>query len=77
MGKIERLLTGRDCHVRSALVRVKAGNSVRSQWKQPLQRLYPLEVQHQVDSSATEQEDIQIEVVKDEDIPTVVTGSSV
>ena len=54
MGKIERLLTGRDGHVRSALVRVKAGNSVTSQWKRPLQRLYPLEVQHQVDSSAKE-----------------------
>lgn len=39
MEKIERLLQGRDGQVRSAVVRVKSGNSSASQRRRPLQRL--------------------------------------
>ena len=74
--KITRLLTVHDGHVRSAIVRVKDGNSALEEWKRPLQRLYPLEVQHEVDSVAEEHEDTQIKVlIRDKDNPTVVIGS--
>ena len=50
LGKVERLLPGQDGHVCSAVVRVKSGNSVLSEWRRPLQRLYPLEVTAEPDT---------------------------
>ena len=52
LGKVERLLRGRDGHVRSAVVRVKSVNSPTSEFRRPLQRLYPLEVNAEPDNPA-------------------------
>ena len=42
LGIVEETLTGKDNETRGAVVRVKARRGVRC----PIQRLYPLEVQH-------------------------------
>lgn len=74
LGKVERLLPGRDGHVRSAVVRVKAGNSPTAEFRRPLQRLYPLEVEQHTkpDIPVAQGVNIPIKIVKDEDIPHVV-----
>ena len=51
LGKVERLLPGRDGQVRSALVRVKSGNSPNAEWRHPLQRLCPLEVKLDIEAA--------------------------
>ena len=38
LGKVERLLPGRDSQVRSTVVRVTSGNSPTAEWRRPLQR---------------------------------------
>ena len=77
LGKIERLLPGRDGHVRSAIVRVKSGNSPNSEWRRPLQRLYPLEVGQDVkpDNSLPSSTNFPIRMIRDEDIPNVVVNA--
>ena len=77
LGKIERLLRGRDGHVRSAVVRVKSGNSPTAEWRRPLQRLYPLEVKldTETDNPALQVANVPITVVRDENVPVVVVNS--
>ena len=76
LGKVERLLRGRDGHVRSAVVRVKSANSPTSEFRRPLQRLYPLEVNAEPDNPAPHAANIPIRVVRDDDIPNVVANTS-
>ena len=76
LGKVERLLPGQDGHVRSALVRVKSGNSVSSEWRRPLQRLYPLEVTAEPDTLVPHRASIPITVVMDDEIPNVVVNTA-
>ena len=77
LGKVERLLPGRDGQVRSAVVRVKSGNSPTAEWRRPLQRLYPLEVK--LDTEAVnpvpQAENVPVRLVRDEDVPVVVVNS--
>ena len=77
LGKVERLLPGRDGQVRSAVVRVKSGNSPTAEWRRPLQRLYPLEVKldTEVANPVPQAENVPIRVVRDEDVPVVVVNS--
>ena len=56
--------------VRSAVVRVKSGNSPAAEWRRRLQRLYPLEVKLD-----TETANVPVRVVRDEDVPVVVVNS--
>ena len=76
LGKVERLLRGRDGYVRSAVVRVKSANSPTSEFRRPLQRLYPLEVNAELDNPAPHAGNIPIRVVRDDDIPNVVVNTS-
>ena len=78
LGKIERLLHGRDGHVRSAVVRVKSGNSPTAEWRRPLQRLYPLEVKMDTETAdlAPQVTNVPVTVVRDQDIPVVVVNSN-
>ena len=68
---------GRDGQVRSAVVRVKSGNSPTAEWRRPLQRLYPLEVK--LDTEAVnpvpQAENVSVRLVRDEDVPVVVVNS--
>ena len=77
LGKIERLLPGRDGHVRSAVVRVKSGNSPTAEWRRPLQRLYPLEVRFDNGTAnpVPRVANVPVTVVRDEDVPVVVVNS--
>ena len=77
LGKIERLLPGRDGHVRSAVVRVKSGNSPTEEWRRPLQRLYPLEVRFDNGTAnpVPRVANVPVTVVRDEDVPVVVVNS--
>ena len=43
---MEETLTGKDNETRGVVVRVKAGRGASSFLRRPIQRLYPLEVQH-------------------------------
>ena len=56
--------------VRSAVVKVKSGNMTSSEWRRPLQRLYPLEVKLNTEPDNA----VPITVVRDEDIPAVVVN---
>ena len=68
---------GRDGQVRSAVVRVKSGNSPTAEWRRPLQRFYPLEVK--LDTEAVnpvpQAENVPVRLVRDEDVPVVVVNS--
>ena len=77
LGKVERLLPGRDGQVRSAVVRVKSGNSPTAEWRRPLQRFYPLEVKldTEVANPVPQAANVPIRVVRDEDVPVVVVNS--
>ena len=77
LGKIEPLLPGRDGHVRSAVVRVKSGNSPTAEWRRPLQRLYPLEVRFDNGTAnpVPRVANVPVTVVRDEDVPVVVVNS--
>ena len=67
MGKVEKLLQGQDNIVRAAEV-VTVDNSLRkTRLKRPIQKLYPLEINVR-DSG------MSIQMVRDEDIPTVITA---
>lgn len=46
IGIMEETLVSKDKEIRGAVVRVKAGKGASSFLKRPIQRLYPLEVQH-------------------------------
>ena len=46
LGIVEETLTGKDNETRGAVVRVKARRGASSFLRCPIQRLYPLEVQH-------------------------------
>ena len=80
MGKVENLLRGRDNEVRAAEV-VTVDNSLRKiRIKRPIQKLYPLEVNAHEESAATvgatDYGTVRnIQVVRDEDIPVVITAS--
>ena len=80
MGKVEKLLRGRDNEVRAAEV-VTVDNSLRKiRLKRPIQKLYPLEVNAYEESAATvgatDYGTVRnIQVVRDEDIPVVITAS--
>ena len=65
LGKVERFLRGRDGHVRTT-----------SEFRRPLQRLYPLEVNAEPDNPAPHVANIPIRVVWDDDIPNVVANTS-
>lgn len=58
------------------MVRVKSGNSPTSEWRRPLQRLYPLEVNAEPDNPVQHASNIPIRVVRDEGIPNVVVNTS-
>ena len=77
LGKIERLLPGRDGRVRSAVVRVKSGNSPTAEWRRPLQRLYPLEVKLDTEAAnpVPQAANVPVRVVRDEDVPVAVVNS--
>ncbi|XP_066026285.1 uncharacterized protein [Pocillopora verrucosa] len=75
LGKIERLLPGRDGRVRSAVVRVKSGNSPTAEWRRPLQRLYPLEVKLDTANPVPQAANVPVRVVRDEDVPVIVVNS--
>ncbi|XP_068692502.1 uncharacterized protein [Montipora foliosa] len=72
LGSVQRLLPGPDGEVRSAVVKVKSGNLPSSEWRRPLQRLYPLEVK----LNAEPDNAVPISVVRDEDVPAVVVNPS-
>ena len=72
LGRVQRLLPGPDGEVRSAVVKVKSGNLPSSEWRRPLQRLYPLEVK----LNAEPDNAVPITVVRDEDVPAVVVNPS-
>ena len=78
-GKVERLLPGRDGQVRSAVVRVKSGNSSTAEWRRPLQRLYPLEVKLDIEGGnfVPQAANVPVRVVRDEDVPVVVVNSEI
>ena len=77
LGKVERLLRGRDGQVRSAVVRVKSGNSPTVEWRRPLQRLYPLEVKLDTEAAnpVPQLTNVPVRVVRDEDVPVVVVNA--
>ena len=72
LGRVQRLLPGPDGEVRSSVVKVKSGNLPSSDWRRPLQRLYPLEVKLNTEPDNA----VPITVVRDEDVPAVVVNSS-
>ncbi|XP_068670957.1 uncharacterized protein [Montipora foliosa] len=72
LGRVQRLLPGPDGEVRSAVVKVKSGNLPSSEWRRPLQRLYPLEVKLNTEPDNA----VPITVVRDEDVPAVVVNPS-
>ena len=57
------------------MVRVKSANSPTSEFRRPLQRLYPLEVNAEPDNPAPHAANIPIRVVRDDDIPNVVVNT--
>ncbi|XP_068734548.1 uncharacterized protein [Montipora capricornis] len=72
LGRVQRLLPGPDGEVRSAVVKVKSGNLPSSEWRRPLQGLYPLEVK----LNAEPDNAVPITVVRYEDVPAVVVNPS-
>ena len=70
LGRVQRLLPGRDGDVRSAVVKVNSGNLTSSEWRRPLQRLYPLEVKLNTEPD----NGVPITVVSDEESPAVVVN---
>ena len=70
LGRVQRLLPGPDGEVRSAVVKVKSGNMPSSEWRRPLQRLYPLEVKQNTEPDNA----VPITFVRDGDIPAVVVN---
>ena len=78
MGKVERVLPGRDGFIRSAELTTvnKSGNVVRV--KRPIQKLYPLEVKREQENPSMDvhyenmYEDIPIRMIRDEDIDDLV-----
>ena len=77
LGKAERLLPGRNGQVRSAVVRVKSGNSSTAEWRRPLQRLYPLEVKLDIEAAifVPQAANVPVRVGRDEGVPVVVVNS--
>ena len=77
LGKVERLLPGRDGQVRSAVVRVKSGNSSTEEWRRPLQRLDPLEVKLVTEAAnpLPQAANVPVRVVRGKDVPIVVVNS--
>ena len=77
LGKVERLLPGRDGLVRSAVVRVKSGNSSTAEWRRSLQKLYPLEVKLDIKAAnfVPQAANVPVRVLRDEDVPDVVVDS--
>ncbi|XP_068674716.1 uncharacterized protein [Montipora capricornis] len=79
MGKVEKLLQGQDNVVRAAEV-VTVDNSLRkTRLKRPIQKLYPLEInvcdEHVTNARTGQFESgMNIQIVRDEDIPTVITA---
>ena len=79
MGKVEKLLQRQDNVVRAADV-VTVDNSVRrTRLKRPIQNLYPLEINEREEpatNARTGQFDsgMSIQMVRDEDIPTVMSA---
>lgn len=79
MGKVEKLLRGRDNVVHAAEV-VTVDNSLRRiRMKRPIQKLYPLEVYESAEvtppAGATQiARDMSLQMVRDEGIPTVASA---
>ena len=81
MGRVEKLLVGKDNVARAAEL-VTVDNSVRKiRMKRPVQKLYPLEVDTSVEDTPTlsvgttqSASDMSLQMVRDEDIPIVVTA---
>ena len=81
MGKVEKLLRGRDDVLRATEV-VTVDNSLRQvPFKRPIQKLYPLEVNVRDEDAVTvvgvsvHPGSRNIEVVRDEDIPALTTAT--
>ena len=81
MGRVEKLLVGKDNVARAAEL-VTVDNSLRKiRMKRPVQKLYPLEVDTSVEDTPTlsvgttqSASDMSLQMVRDEDIPIVVTA---
>eukprot|EP00795_Rhopilema_esculentum_P011295 gene11295-21485_t len=79
LGKITRLLPGRDNIVRAAEVCTTDNSGKVVVLKRSIQHLYPIEVQdslEQVDQDKVpeEEEDVQIAIIRDEDVTTFIKG---
>ena len=79
LGKITRLLPGRDNIVRAVEVRTTDNSGKVVVLKRSIQHLYPIEVQHslkQVDQDKVpeEEKDVQIAMIRDEDVTTFIKG---
>ena len=78
IGKVERVLPGRDGFIRSAELTTvnKSGNVVRV--KRPIQKLHPLEVEREQEKPSMDVhyedilEDVPIQMIRDEDIDDLV-----
>ena len=71
LGKVTRLFPGKDGQTRSAVVRVQSGKGGTTELNRLIQRLYPIKVS----GNQKDCEEHFIKVVKDRDIPVVVTAS--
>lgn len=70
MGLVEELILGVDGRVRAAHVRVSVNGDRTAVWKRPVERLYPLEIVHDLRSDNTNETDvINTTPDCDEDIP--------
>ena len=81
LGKIERLLPGKDSIVRAVEVRTVDNSGKTVSMKRPIQHLFPIEVEETLQSSSesdnrtsSEEKDVTITAVRDEDIPHIIRG---
>ena len=51
MARVKRPLVGKDGKSRGAVLRVSTGNGQCSTWQRPVQRLYPLEINDEIEEN--------------------------
>ena len=78
IGKVEKLLRGRDKEVRAAEVKTLDSSLRKVRLKRPIQKLYPLETsghdENNIAVRAVVGSGTNIQMVRDEDVPVVVTA---